>query len=280
LPVHLRWELYPVAHETKRPYGGSYFEDLNWWDKPRSKSLIGELKFMVTELFFFRLYYRLRRKYWYWVYPFHMGTFLLVGWFVLLLVGAIYSLTGIDIGSVSSSIWGTLVYYFTLIVGVVGFFTAGLGIIGLLVLRVTDRSLKRYTTPFDYINMLFILAIIISGLVAWYLFDREFVTLREFVKSLITFNPMISVNPVTYSNALLICIFLIYSPFTRMTHYIAKYFTYHKVLWDDIPNMDTDDTGKQLKQLLNQVPNWSDPHIQPGRSWKQLAEDMPDDKIK
>ena len=30
-PAHLRWELYPVAHEKDRArYGGSYFEEVDW----------------------------------------------------------------------------------------------------------------------------------------------------------------------------------------------------------------------------------------------------------
>ena len=38
-PQHLRWELYPVAHEDpeKVEYGGSYLENTEWWkDKHRS----------------------------------------------------------------------------------------------------------------------------------------------------------------------------------------------------------------------------------------------------
>ena len=34
-PVHVRWELYPVAHEDERvKHGGSYMEDVDWWKKP------------------------------------------------------------------------------------------------------------------------------------------------------------------------------------------------------------------------------------------------------
>ncbi len=46
MPMHLRWELYPVAHEKGRDYGGSYLEDIDWWTKPRNRSLIGELRYM------------------------------------------------------------------------------------------------------------------------------------------------------------------------------------------------------------------------------------------
>ena len=51
LPLHLRWELYPVAHEGRRArYGGSYLEEPDWWTKPREVSLAGELKVMIPEI--------------------------------------------------------------------------------------------------------------------------------------------------------------------------------------------------------------------------------------
>ena len=37
MPMHVRWELYPVAHEGggRAAYGGSYLEETDWWKKPR-----------------------------------------------------------------------------------------------------------------------------------------------------------------------------------------------------------------------------------------------------
>ena len=39
LPVHVRWEIYPVQHETaaRAAYGGSYLEEINWWEKKREQ---------------------------------------------------------------------------------------------------------------------------------------------------------------------------------------------------------------------------------------------------
>ena len=51
MPMHVRWELYPVAHEgAKAAYGGSYLEESEWWTKPRHFSLWGELSAMVPEI--------------------------------------------------------------------------------------------------------------------------------------------------------------------------------------------------------------------------------------
>ena len=78
MPIHLRWELYPVAGETKRPWGGSYLEDSDWWTKAREeKSFIGEMTFFGKEVFFFKEYFHRNRSLWYIVYPFHIGIFLL-----------------------------------------------------------------------------------------------------------------------------------------------------------------------------------------------------------
>ncbi len=55
-PMHLRWELYPVAHEGggRAAYGGGYLEELEWWNKPRETSRIRELSVMVPEMLFLK----------------------------------------------------------------------------------------------------------------------------------------------------------------------------------------------------------------------------------
>ena len=45
MPMHVRWELYPVAHEKGRAhYGGSYFEEVDWWTKPREVEKLAEVR--------------------------------------------------------------------------------------------------------------------------------------------------------------------------------------------------------------------------------------------
>ena len=36
MPVHLRWDLYPIPKgpRDRQRYGGSYFEETEWWTKP------------------------------------------------------------------------------------------------------------------------------------------------------------------------------------------------------------------------------------------------------
>jgi nitrate reductase gamma subunit len=271
MPMHLRWELYPVAHEIEYPSGGSYFEDLDWWTKPRKLSLLEELKFMGIELFFFDSYYRLQRRYWYVVYPFHIGVFLLFAWFVLLLLGALTSVSGISVSAGSDNVWGSIVYYLTLVVGAAGFILATIGCIGLLVERLVDENRRLYLSPMDYFTLSFTLATLLSGLCAWVFFDRAFAADTKFMRSLITFSPAVSMNPATYINILLICLFLIYMPFTTMMHYVAKYFTYHSVRWNDEPNRRGSEVERNVQELLNRPVSWSAPHIKSGKKWNENA---------
>jgi len=62
-----------------------------------------------------------------------------------------------------------------------------------------------------------------------------------------------------------------------MMHYLAKYFTYHKVRWDDAPNLKGSKIEREIKEALNQPVSWSAPHIQPGKSWSEVAKGLPED---
>ena len=75
LPVHVRWEIYPVQHETaaKVAYGGSYMEEIDWWKKSPEKSLLSELRYMVPEILFIRGLWKENRSLWWVSFPFHFG---------------------------------------------------------------------------------------------------------------------------------------------------------------------------------------------------------------
>jgi len=275
MPIHLRWELYPIAHEKGREHGGSHFEELDWWTKPRHKSLLGEIKYMVKEIFLFLQVYHRNRGLWYFTYPFHIGLLLLIAWLFLLLIGALTVIAGIPV-STSGNVWGILVYYFTLITGIVGLVLGTFGCIGLLVKRSIDEDLKPYTQPADYFNLSFILVIFLSGISVWF-YDSTFSVTRDYVVGLLTFSPLIDLNPMMPIGIILFSLFLIYMPFTSMMHGLAKYFTYHSVRWDDAPILTDSKKARKIAALLNKPVSWTAPHIQSGKTWSEVAKGMPED---
>jgi len=239
MPTHLRWELYPLAGEKNRPWGGSYLEESEWWTKPQEeKSLLGEIRFIVVEILLFKEYFRLNRNYWYLVYPFHIGVFLFVGFLILLIVGALTMVAGVAVSAESVNTWGSIIYYLTLITGGAGLILGIIGSIGVLARRMIDGNLKPYT---------------------------------EYVKSLITFSPASGIEPVAAIHIILLLLIAAYMPFTNMMHFFAKTFTYHNVRWDDAPNMRGNKLERRLVPLLSQPLSWSAPHMQTIHRWSDIA---------
>ncbi|MBA7572472.1 hypothetical protein ES708_14252 [subsurface metagenome] len=214
-PIHLRWELYPVPHEVGHKSGGSYLEEPDWWTKPRQKSFFGEIKYMIREGLLFEKCYRNNRGLWYFTYPFHMGLFLLIVWLVLLFIGALTMLAGVSVAEPVST-WAIIIYYLTLGVGIAGLALSTFGCVGLLIRRSINEDLRLYTAPREYFHLSFILVILLGGLTSWIFFDPAFITAREFMKSLITFNTTVSINPAMTGSIILFALFLIYMPFTNL----------------------------------------------------------------
>jgi len=270
LPVHLRWELYPVAHEIGKPYGGSYFEDEGWWRRPRKINLMGESTVFLREIIFFREYFHSNRRFWIIVYPFHLGLFLLLVWIVMLLIGAILTLNGLTVSAIADNPWLQLTFYLTLVSGITAFILGVFGTAGLLLKRSIDTDLRNYTAPIDYFNLTGIFLIFLTGLLFLILEDPSLNVARGFVQGLLTFKPATAGTLMT-ANIVLSVLFLAYMPFTRMVHYVAKYYTYHKIRWDDEPNTRGSKLEGKINKLLTQTESWSAPHIRPGEPWSEQA---------
>jgi len=280
-PIHLRWELYPVAHEPdKKEYGGSYFEELEWWKKPIKKSFLSELTAMAEEIFLLKGVYHHNRSLWYVSYPFHMGLYLLVGLVGLLLVGALAEVAGFPIAQETPHAVARAVYYLTILCGYSGLTLALVGCMGLLIKRIKDPALRPMTTPADYCNLGYILVLLLAALGAWLFADQTFAASRKLVASLITFKQPSVPSGVVAVELVLFSVFLLYMPFTRMTHFFAKYFTYHKVRWEDSPNLRGGRLEAKIKEALNFGVSWQAAHIQTGKSWAEVATQFPKEATK
>ncbi|MBN1656551.1 MAG: respiratory nitrate reductase subunit gamma [Deltaproteobacteria bacterium] len=266
MPMHLRWELAPVPHEKgKAYYGGSYFEDHEWWTKRREKSLANELWYMFQEIVFLKGIWKHKRDLWYFSFPFHFGGLYLVGASVgLLFLGAISGLNG--------SFASVLNILIEVLLGT-GYLMGGFGVLGLLYRRLNDPDVKPFSTFAHYFNLLFLLGIYASGLYAMFSMQRFVADLTGFAVSLITFNPDFELAAPAVLHVFLACAFLIYLPFTYMMHFIAKYFFYHDIRWNDEPMTAGGKMEKEVTRLLGQKTTWSAPHIngQGKKTWVDVA---------
>lgn len=271
-PMHLRWELYPVAHEVGRDYGGSFMEEVDWWTKPRHTSFVNMVKAMATEILLVKTLWEHNRKLWFVSYPFHGGIYVVIGFLALLALGALLQVLGWK-PAAAADWWLAALHWLTVIVGLAGMALVSLGCLGLLARRTFDDGLRRYSTPADYFNLLFILSISGLGLYGWAFVDPSFGQLRTYVAGLLTLSPA-PLHPVLAATVVLVSAFLIYLPFTHMTHFVGKFFSYHNVRWDDTPNVLSAANQRALGEALVRPVTWSAPHIgggQPGRKWVDVV---------
>ncbi len=279
MPLHLRWELYPVPHEKGRAeHGGSYLEEVDWWKKPRETTLIGELKDMLMEMLFIKRVFEYKRPLWWFTYPFHTGIYLILTWFALVFLGAVAEVIGIRVSASGfhNSVLGippslvslisVALFYLTWVVGALAMILMFVFGIGLLFRRLGDSGMREYSAPIDYFNLIFILSVVATGLAAWK-YDPNFAVAREFMKSLITFSTPPQLSAVTQLHVVLLSLLFLYLPFTKMTHFVGKYFTYHKVLWEDEPNLSGSELEEEVKRVLRYRVTWSAPHMKPGMTW-------------
>ncbi len=262
MPIHLRWELYPIPHEKK---DGSYFEEMDWWQKKQKKHYVNQFIFMAQEILFIRVLYHHNRKMWFVSFPFHFGLYLVIGWLALLIVGAIFTALGASPGVVGS------VQAVAKLVGVVGLVLGAAGCLGLLFIRLTSEELKDYTAPVDYFNLIFILSVMGSGILAWLTVDSDFVAARNYFQGLITFKPVELPGPVLAVHIALFSLFFLYLPFTHMTHFVMKYLMWDKVRFEDEPNLRGSAVAAHVAKALTYTQNWSAPHMHKGTTWSETA---------
>jgi nitrate reductase gamma subunit len=267
MPVHLRWELSPVPHEKgKAHYGGSYLEEYEWWTKPREKSLVSEFSYMFQEIAFLKAVWEHNRPLWWFSLPFHNGLYLLIGAVGLLVLGAILELAG-----VAALSW-TWLRSVILVVGGAGYGLGAVGALGLIVKRLFDPKLRDFSPPVTVFNLVLLLATFGTGLWAMASVDY-FGGFASFFGALLRADTSIAVPTAMGAHLVVGLIFLAYLPFTQMMHFVAKYFTYHEVRWNDEPIVVGGRLEKKVKKLLDQPVTWAGPHVHADgkKTWVDIA---------
>ncbi|MBZ5497223.1 MAG: respiratory nitrate reductase subunit gamma [Acidobacteriia bacterium] len=280
-PIHLRWELYPVPHEDPErvKHGGSYFETLDWWTRPRQISLAGELRFMIVEIFFLKGLWEHNRRMWYRSFPFHFGLYLLIATLTFLAFGGALSVlapTPIAVGV------NGIIRLLIGLTGTAGSALATLGALGLLLRRMTDENLRIYTTVGDIFNLVCFLATLVVLAAGYLSRGSSSPDLLAISSGLLTFDVSLEI-PMLLSAGLMLSAFLVaYVPLTHMSHFIAKFFTYHSVRWDDLPNRRGGELEPKIAESLTYRPTWAAPHLgADGRkTWAQVVAGKPASEAK
>jgi nitrate reductase gamma subunit len=260
LPVHLRWELAPVPHEKgKSHYGGSYLEEFEWWTKPRERDMTKEVSYMLQEILLLKSVWEHNRRLWWFSFPFHIGMYVLIAAGALLLLSGGLELAGVQ----AAGEWRSGV----------SIFAGGIGAVGLLVSRLVDPRFRDFTTPAALFNLVLLLAIFVTGGFALVASQNLAGSVWGFGAALATGDMSLELTGVLQAHVLLALVFLAYLPFTRMMHFVAKYFTYHQVRWDDEPLTAGGRLEREVNRLLEQPVTWGAPHVNANgsKNWVDVA---------
>jgi nitrate reductase gamma subunit len=245
MPAHLRWELYPMPRGTaeQRRHGGSYFEETDWWKKPRSSSFLSELSYMLSEVLMFVTVRKRNRPLWLWSWMMHVGLYALI---------ITTALTGV--AAVTGATWPLTIDVVALISSGVGL----AGVAGLLVRRL--QRLRECTSRSDLFN-LFLIGCMFASQALAHLSGHGTHELVTFTRTILRADSASTIGWAATVHLAIVAAFIAYFPATHMTHAYMKFFTYHRVRWDDSAMAHNSRIGDAMRANFGRPIAWSAPHI-------------------
>jgi len=275
-PLHLRWEIYPLPHEHpyRAAYGGSYFETQEWWRKPQVANRRGEWRVMAEEILFLKSLREFNRRLWLPSFLFHFGLYI-----AMAAIGCVALAMTCGLFSAGIRFAGFIHMMAPLMKasGSVGAVLIVTGACWLLMRRATDPALKNSTHAGDIFNLFLFIAAFTLLVGGFLMHEPGTASLGEFARGIVHFDRSVNISPVFAAGLILTSALVAYIPFTHMAHFIAKYFTWHAVRWDDRRNERGGAIESQIPVALGYKPTWSAPHVgaDGNRTWAEIATTNP-----
>ena len=248
-PLHLRWELYR---------GSSVYELTDWWKKS-PRRLGDRLAGVILDVLLLREFYQRNRSFWYFLFLFHLGLYLLFVWHLWLFFAAVTL--------PFEAAWdGGLLF------GHIGTALSLIGGSGIVFKRAVDKELNVYYPRIHYVKWLLILLILAGGFLAVvFHFDSDVPQLLRYVNTQVTFQDLEhklypALGPA--SHVFFVSFWLLYLPFSHVLRIFFRYYQHFR--WDDVPNKSGSTIERKVKENLNRSIGWSAPHIEPGKAWGEV----------
>ena len=98
-------------------------------------------------------------------------------------------------------------------------------------------------------------------------------SMTAFIGALVTANTGVALSTPTAVHIAIGAAFLVYLPFTYMMHFVAKYFMYHEIRWNDEPIRGNASMEEEVKSLLGQPVTWAALHLGADgkKNWVDIA---------
>jgi nitrate reductase gamma subunit len=226
----------------------------------------GELRVMLEEIFLLKGVWKHNRKLWSWSWLFHTGLYLLVG--AGILAAACASAQHFGATGVRNALRPlvAILSWFAMSAGTIG-------TLGILILRITNPTWRPYTSRWALINLLVIFLVFATGLLSLFVNPAAVDQMILFAGDLLRFQTAPRLHGLIAAHVSMVALFMAYLPFTQMTHMYMKYFTYHRVRWDDAPYRPDNKMHASIMRSLRRRISWAAPHIRSEgqKTWSEIA---------
>lgn len=262
-PPHLRWELYPIPHESaaRAEYGGSRMEEYGWWARPAQRRRWAVWRYILIEVISLK---SLRRN----LHGIHLPS-LFLHWGVYLWIIATISIWGIAIFSeITRSLAGA-----TRVLGLLGGALGLVGVVWLLVKRALDSELRSFSKPVRFVGLGFLGLLFASRILLLYSDSGGIGREVALIRFLLGKTPFPGADLMAITDMVVTGLFLLTIPWTQFSHSFAKFFTFHSVRWDDAEVIEGGKRAAEIATELERTPAWSASHLTRGGkgNWKKIA---------
>jgi nitrate reductase gamma subunit len=280
-PLHLRWELYPVPHEDPKraEHGGSCFESTDDRQKPQVFHHLREWAVMFKEIAFLNSLREANPRLWIPSFLFHGGLYLSIASLILLMAAVLPGMlfAGSQIALLSSTLLPSAAW-----IGFAGEILVLIGALLLLMRRMSDTTLKNYTKAGDIFNLLFFLAAFAFLSAGSFIDGPNAASAGAVARGIFSFDRATKIGNVLGTGLILTAALAAWIPFTHMAHFIAKYFTWHSVRWDDRRMERGSAIEAKVSAYLNYHPTWAALHLGANgkKSWAEIAAAAPPKEVR
>lgn len=264
MPRHLRWDIYPVPHQGS---SGSKYQQVDFYKAAPHYDFVSEALYMIPEILFIRKAFKHNFAIWRGSFVMHAGIYVAALWISTLFAGAWLETAGTPVSAINGGPWITAIYHVTWISGA---FCGTFGLIGslaLLWMRLSDEGLRDMSDYVTFFNLFVMIFLFGSVFFAWWFIDPGFALLRTHIATLLALAPGVPAHGLITAELFSLGFFFAYLPFSRMTHYAAKYFFYHNIMWDDEAMKSGSSLEKNVIASLGQKVGWKAGHVKANGSW-------------
>lgn len=183
---------------------------------PAPKDGAGRVTAIATEMALFKSLYKNNKSLWLWAWLLHISLAMVIGGHV---VGIYYLMNQFTLVGLTpadsqalSSVFGTIAGIILMVALVVLFWR-----------RISEPEVKRLSDPADFFDLILLLMIVITGNhMRLPNVHVDLAAIKAYMGGLLTFNPIpIPDNLVFIGHFLLVNIFLIYFPFSKLMHLVG-----------------------------------------------------------